>query len=97
MASLPFSMDIRSMREVAVTLNSSSTSLLSVALRLAEAGRDSEAMELIDLVKGIHEAEDKVRRHAKDAGVGKIIKLNTHKTSTFTTLVGVTAKGITLR
>jgi hypothetical protein len=69
---------IRSMREVAVTLNSSSTSLLGVAVRLVEAGQDKEAMELIELVKGIHEAEDKVRRHAKDAGVGKIVKFNTH-------------------
>lgn len=66
------------MREVAVTLNSSSTSLLSVAVRLVEAGQEKEAMELIGLVKGIHEAEDKVRRHAKDAGVGKIIKFSTH-------------------
>lgn len=69
---------IRSMREVAVTLNSSSTSLLGVAVRLVEAGQDKEAMELIELVKGIHEAEDMVRRHAKDAGVGKIVKFNTH-------------------
>jgi thioesterase domain-containing protein len=51
------------MREVAVTLKSSSTSLLSVAVRLAEAGQDAEAMVLIDLAKGIQEAEDKVRRH----------------------------------
>lgn len=69
---------IRSMREVAVTLNSSSTSLLSAAVRLAEAGQDAEAMALIDLVKGIQEAEDKVRRHAKDAGIGKIVKFSTH-------------------
>lgn len=69
---------IRSMREVAVTLKSSSTSLLSVAVRLAEAGQDQEAMVLVDLAKGIQEAEDKVRRHAKDAGTGMIVKLSMH-------------------
>ena len=65
---------IRSMREVAVTLKSSSTSLLSVAVRLAEAGQDQKALVLIDLAKGIQEAEDKVRRHAKEAGCsGQVI------------------------
>lgn len=69
---------IRSMREVAITLKSSSTSLLSAAVRLAEAGQDHEAMLLIDLAKGIQDAEDKVRRHAKEAGTGIIVKLSTH-------------------
>jgi hypothetical protein len=69
---------IRSMREVAVTLNSSSTSLLSAAVRLADAGLDAEALALIDLAKGIQKAEDKVRQHAKDAGIGRIVKLSTH-------------------
>lgn len=69
---------IRSMREIAVTLNSSSTSLLNAAVRLAEAGQDAEAMALIDLVRGIQEAEDKILRHAKDAGSGRIVMLSTH-------------------
>ena len=66
------------MREVAVTLKTSSTSLLSAAERLAEAGQDQEAVFLIDLARGIQEAEDKVRRHAKKAGSGMIVKLSTH-------------------
>lgn len=69
---------IRSMREVATYLNSSSASMLSVAVRLAEAGQDAEAMALIDLAKVIQEAEDKVRRHVKDARAGMIVKLSTH-------------------
>jgi hypothetical protein len=69
---------IRSMQEVAATLKSSFTSLLSAAVRLAEAGEDREAMLLIDLAKGIQEAENKVRQHAKDAGAGMIVKLSTH-------------------
>jgi len=70
---------IRSMREVAVTLKSSFTSLLSVAVRLAEGGQNAVAMVLIDLAKGIQEAEDKVRRHAKEAGTGMIVKLSMHQ------------------
>lgn len=66
------------MQEVAPTLKSSFASLLSAAVRLAEAGQDREAMLLIDLAKGIQEAEDKVRQHAKDAGVEMIVKLSTH-------------------
>jgi len=66
------------MREVAATLESSSTSLLSASVRLAEAGQDCEAILLIELAKGIQEAEDKVRQHAKEARIGKIVRLNTH-------------------
>ena len=47
---------IRSMREVASTLNSSYTSLLSASVRLAEAGQDQEAMRLIELAKSIQGA-----------------------------------------
>lgn len=66
------------MREVASTLESSSTSLLSAYVRLAECGQDREATLLIGLAKGIQEAEDKVRQHAKEARIGKIVRLSTH-------------------
>jgi len=69
---------IRSMREVAITLKNSSTSLLSMAVRLAEAGLDAEATLLIELAKGVQVGESKVLRHAKDAGAGMIVKLSTH-------------------
>lgn len=66
------------MRDVATTLNGSATSLLSTAVRLAELGVNDEAMALIDLAKNIQGAEDQVRKHTKDAGVGRIVKLSTH-------------------
>jgi hypothetical protein len=66
------------MREVASTLNSSYTSLLSASVRLAEAGQDKEAMGLIELAKSIQGAETKVRQHVKDAGIGRIVKLSDH-------------------
>lgn len=69
---------IRSLREVAPTLDSSSTSLLSAAVRLAEVGQDKEAMLMIELAKEIQGAEDQIRMHSKDAGVGLIVKLSTH-------------------
>ncbi len=69
---------VRSMREVAFTLNASSASLLGVAGRLAEAGCTDDALRLIDLVKAIEQAEDKVRKHATDAGFGIIVKLSKH-------------------
>jgi hypothetical protein len=69
---------IRSMRDVSVTLNSTATSLLSAAVRLAEAGQDEESMPLIDLAKGLHRAEVKVRKHSQDAGIGKIVKMSEH-------------------
>lgn len=69
---------IRSMREVAATLESSSTSLLSASVRLAEAGHDREAILLIGLAKKIQGAKDKVRQHAKEARIGKIVRLSTH-------------------
>jgi hypothetical protein len=64
---------IKSMREVASTLKSSYTSLLSASVRLAEAGQDQEAIRLIELAKSIQTAEAKVRQHANDAGAGKIM------------------------
>ncbi|MBN4174619.1 hypothetical protein GSU75_01828 [Pseudomonas savastanoi pv. phaseolicola] len=78
LTNIPTAEFIRSMREVATTLNKSSTSLLSAAVRLAETGQDSEAQLLIDLVKGLHSAEDAVRKHSKEAGVGRIMKLSEH-------------------
>ena len=69
---------IKSMREVASTLKSSYTSLLSASVRLAEAGQDKEALGLIELAKSIQGAETKVRQHAKDAGIGRIVKLSEH-------------------
>jgi urease accessory protein UreF len=66
------------MRGVAVTLNSSSISLLSSAVRLAEVGQDKEAMLMVELAKEIQEAEDQVRKHSNDASVGLIVKLSTH-------------------
>lgn len=69
---------IRSMREVTVTLSASSASLFNVAMRLAEAGLDTDASHLIGLAKSIQMAEDKVRRHAADAGAGRIVKLSKH-------------------
>jgi hypothetical protein len=66
------------MREVAMTLNNSYTSLLSASVRLAEAGQDQEAMRLIELAKSIQGAEIMVRQHAKDAGIGRIVKLSVH-------------------
>jgi len=69
---------IKSMREVASTLKSSYTSLLSASVRLAAAGQDQEAMRLIELAKSIQAAEAKVRHHAKDAGVGKIVQMSEH-------------------
>lgn len=69
---------LKSMTEVAETLHDSFTSLLSAAVRLAEVGQDEEARRLVELVKKIHGAEDKVLTHTKDARVGKIVKFNVH-------------------
>lgn len=66
------------MREVSVTLNSIATSLLSAAVRLAEAGQDEQATLLIDHAKGLHGAEVKVRKHSEDASIGKIVKMSEH-------------------
>jgi len=35
-------------------------------------------MRLLDLAKGIERAEAKVRKHAKDAGIGKLVKMSEH-------------------
>jgi urease accessory protein UreF len=69
---------IKSMREISLTLNSSFTALLSASVRLAEVGQNQEAMGLIELAEKIQCAEAKVRLHAKDAGIGKIVKLSEH-------------------
>jgi hypothetical protein len=69
---------IRSMREVAVTLNSASSCLLSMSARLAEAGLAGDAQQLIGLARSIEMAEGKVRTHTKDAGIGMIVKLSRH-------------------
>ncbi|OCX24811.1 hypothetical protein BBI10_04120 [Pseudomonas graminis] len=69
---------IKSMSQVAATLRSSFTLLLSAAVRLAEAGQDEEASGLVKLAKVIEDAEDTMRIHTKDASEGKIVKLNLH-------------------
>lgn len=66
------------MREVAATLNSSSTTLFSSSVRLAEAGQNQEALLLIDLVGSIHEADDKLRGHTRNAVAGMTVKLSRH-------------------
>lgn len=68
----------KSMAEVAETLQDSFTSLLSAAVRLVEVGQDEEARRLLELAKKIQNAEDKIRTHAKDARVGKIVKFDLH-------------------
>ena len=75
---VPTAQFIKSMQEVAVTLDSSSKSILGVAVRLAEGGLDEDAQLLVELVKGLYEAEDKVRKHTQDAGIGMIVKLSEH-------------------
>ena len=69
---------VKSMTEVAETLHDSFTSLLSAAVRLAEVGQYEEARRLVELAKDIQSAEDKMRKHMKDARVGNIVKLNVH-------------------
>jgi hypothetical protein len=60
------------MLEVALTLNSSYTSLLSASVRLAEAGQNQEVMRLIELANSFQGAETKVRQHAKDTRIGSL-------------------------
>lgn len=66
------------MAEVTETLHDSFTALLSAAVRLAAVGQDQEARQLVELAKGIQNAEDKMLTHTKDARVGKIVKLDMH-------------------
>lgn len=66
------------MAEITETLRDSFISLLSAAVRLAAAGQDQEARQLVELAKGIQHAGDKMLTHTKDAQVGKIVKLNAH-------------------
>lgn len=69
---------IRSMRKVIKTLDTTRTSLLSAAVRLAEAGQDEEAQRLVDLAKALQDAEHEVFKHIKDARSGMIVKLSKH-------------------
>jgi urease accessory protein UreF len=64
------------MTDVAETLHHSFTSLLSVAVRVAEVGQDEEARRLVELATKIQGAEENMLTHTKDAGMGKIMKLN---------------------
>jgi urease accessory protein UreF len=66
------------MRKVMKTLDTTCTSLLSAAVRLAEAGQDEEARRLIDLAKALQDAEHEVLKHIKDARSGMIVKLSKH-------------------
>jgi hypothetical protein len=52
--------------------------LFSAAVHLADAGKDREPMLVIDLAKRIQNAEEKIRRHTKGAGVGIIVKRSKH-------------------
>jgi hypothetical protein len=68
---------IRSMLEVATMLKASIPRCECVGTT-GRAGYDQEAMGLIGVAKGIQSAEVKVRRHAKDAGVVRIVKMSEH-------------------
>jgi hypothetical protein len=62
----------------ASTLSSCSTSLLSIAVRLAASGNNEDALKIIALAQELNGAEDVLRGIVQEATDGKIVRLSSH-------------------
>lgn len=64
----------RDLKEAAALLKWSGVDLMQAAVRLAEAGQEDEAKELLRIAAGFQEAEDKLAGYAEEVKVGRVVR-----------------------
>ena len=64
------------LKEVAALLKWSSVDLMKMAVRLSEAGLESDAREILTITLGFPDAEDKLSGYADEVKSGRIARGN---------------------
>ncbi|QAY93677.1 hypothetical protein [Pseudomonas sp. ACM7] len=62
----------RDLKEVAALLKWSGVDLMKMAIRLSEAGLEADARELLTIIDGFPDAEDKLDGYAEEVKAGQI-------------------------
>lgn len=64
----------RDLKEAAALLKWSGVDLMKMAIRLSEAGLEDDARELLTIIDGFPDAEDKLTVYAAEIGTGRIVR-----------------------
>ncbi|MBJ2270725.1 hypothetical protein JFT60_25435 [Pseudomonas sp. MF6772] len=64
----------RDLKETAALLKWSGVDLMKMAVRLSEAGLESDAMELLTSISGFPDVEDKLAGYAEGVKAGRILR-----------------------
>lgn len=62
------------LKEVAALLRWSGVDLMKMAVRLSEAGLESDAREILTITSGFPDAEDKLASYAEEVKAGRIAR-----------------------
>lgn len=64
----------RDLKEVAALLKWSGVDLMKMAIRLSEAGFEDDARELLTIIDGFPDAEDRLAGYAEDVKAGRVVR-----------------------
>ena len=64
----------RDLKEAAALLKWSGVDLMKMAVRLSEAGFESDARELLTIISGFPDVEDKLAGYADEVKTGRIVR-----------------------
>ncbi len=64
----------RDLKEAAALLKWSGVDLMKMAVRLSEAGFEADAKELLTIIDGFPDAEDKLAGYADEVKAGRIVR-----------------------
>lgn len=64
----------RDLKEAAALLKWSGVDLMKMAVRLSEAGFESDAMELLTIISGFPDVEDRLVSYAGEVKAGRIVR-----------------------
>lgn len=62
------------LKEVAALLKWSSVDLMKMAVRLSEAGFESDAREILAITSGFPDAEDRLTEYSDEVKTGRIVR-----------------------
>ncbi|VVO85798.1 hypothetical protein PS870_02048 [Pseudomonas fluorescens] len=64
----------RDLKEVAALLKWSGVDLMRMAVRMSEAGLETEAQELLTMIASFPDAEDKLTAYADEVRTGRVVR-----------------------
>ena len=64
----------RDLKEAAALLKWSGVDLMKIAIRLSEAGLESDARELLTIISGFPDTEDQLAAYADEVKAGRIVR-----------------------